>query len=113
HYQDIGVRRVRRHAPLRRELAPRWASASPSELTTHNLGPASQRPELAVAHVAWTPAEAAIRRDVQLLRADVREHRADVVRHVLGRFGVERLHVDHPRAQLAALAITRPEIDLG
>src|SRR2546426_10553453 len=88
-------------------------SAAALELLPHEGRAAGQGRELLVAHVARRPAEAAVGVDRELLgRADVEDPAdtlGDVLRCVLG----EALHIHHTRAELAPIAVSLPEVELG
>src|SRR4029077_3717474 len=82
------------------------------ELSREGLGPRRERTELLVAHVAWAPAEAAVGVHRELLGATHLEDAADEARHLSGRYLFETLHADAAGAQLAAVAVLLPEVEL-
>src|SRR5262245_42892371 len=83
------------------------------ELRARAARAGGQGADLLVAHVAGRPAEAAVGVDVELLGGADLEHAADARGHLLGRVLVEALDVDHAGAQLAAIAVLLPEVDLA
>src|SRR6185295_5396097 len=100
-------------SPVARRRADARRLARAGELRPRERRAGREGLHLLVAHVAGRPAEAAVRVDVELLRPAHREHAANARRHLLGALRVEALDVDHPRAQLAVLAVLLPQIQLG
>src|SRR3989442_9599183 len=100
----------------RRAGRPRRArepSAPALELLPHEGRAAGQGCELLVAHVARRPAEAAVGVDRELLGRADGEDPADTLRDVLRCILGEALHIDHTRAELAPIAVSLPEVELG
>src|SRR3989442_1778959 len=100
----------------RRAGRPRRArepSAPALELLPHEGRAAGQGCELLVAHVARRPAEAAVGVDRELLGRADGEDPADTLRDVLRCVLGEALHIDHTRAELAPIAVSLPEVELG
>src|SRR5262249_10487121 len=97
----------------RRRVLARLRLATAGELLAHQCGAGGQRGELLVAHVAGRPAEAGVGVQGQLLGRTHVEHAPDPRRHLVDRVLVEPLDVDHAGAELAALAVLLPEVDLA
>src|SRR5207245_2641170 len=107
---DVPPTRALQHTRSGRRRA---ALAAPAQLLPHQRRSRRQRRQLLVALIARRPAEATIGIHGQLLGRRDLEHAADPARHVLGRVLVEALHVDDARAQLAAVAVLPPQVELG
>src|SRR5262245_9076726 len=82
-----------------RVVGRRPVSAGPELLPDEPRAP-GKRPDLAVAHAARAPAEAAVRIHVELVGRPDLEDLADPLGDLLGRLGMEALDVDHPGAEL-------------
>src|SRR5438445_7373009 len=82
------------------------------QLSPDELGARDERAKLLVGHVARAPAEATVGIDRELLGPAHLEDAADARGHLLGRVLVEALHVDDAGAELAAVAVLLPEVQL-
>src|SRR5439155_13624089 len=111
--------RSRRTRPAAGLTTSRSLTSAPADLVghaqlpPHDLRPGHQRVQLADAHLARAPTEAAVGAEAQLLRLADLEDRAHALGDVLGRLGVERLDVDDPGRQLAVAPVLLPEVELG
>src|SRR5262245_32329183 len=89
------------------------ASAAAGELRARQASARGQRRDLLVAHVARRPAEATVGVDVELFRRAHLEDPVDARGHILRRVLVEPLDVDDAGAELAAVAVLLPDVELA